>query len=99
MDTNITANGTYLLDELDGAQEVAIALNDKTTSGAPPTGAWGNGTAYIQYLTRAGNWVDHPEGSFTANFSKRLHAVATQWRIVLSGATAPDLDLDGRALR
>jgi hypothetical protein len=90
---NITANGNYPLAKSKGAAQFSVGLNDRTQAGVT-AGAWGNATAYLQYKNEEGNWVDHPGGTFTANFLKTVDALAENYRLVIAGGTSVDLDMD-----
>ena len=60
------------------------------------TGTFGSGTAQLQARAPDGDYVDVPDGSFTAAASKVFSFPAgskNDYRISLSGATSPSLNV------
>ena len=60
------------------------------------TGDFGSGTAQLQARPPGGSYIDLPDGSFTAAAAKVFNfpaATKNDYRISLSGATSPDLDV------
>jgi hypothetical protein len=58
------------------------------------SGTWGSGTAKLEFSHDGTVWIDSGSSGITANGALKLTGVAcTKVRVVLTGATAPDLDV------
>ena len=57
-------------------------------------GTWGGGTAKLEYSVDGTNWVDSGHVGITGDYALTMAGKpCTKVRVVLTGATAPDLDV------
>lgn len=77
--------------------QTATAISNGTRLHVMISGTWGAGTAKLQFLDDQSSpvWTDVTGASWTANTATVVELAPTEYsfRIDLSGATSPDLDI------
>lgn len=93
--------GPHALTNSKGALKFALGITDRTgtdDASGHGAGAWNGKTLQLQYKTPDGDFVDHPDGQFSANVVKHIDAVGAEYQLVSADAVGLDVTVTERPL-